>query len=64
MFLFQFVGFIEVNNLKQTSNRLVFTVHRFSIILKFLASFTLYKLDTSPTQTAEAGPNGVRLRGS
>ena len=31
MFLFQFVGFIQVNNLKQTLNRLVFTAHRYSI---------------------------------
>ena len=39
MFLFQFVGFVQVNNLKQTLNRRVFTVHRFSIIiLKFLGS--------------------------
>ena len=39
MFLFQFVGFVQVNNLKQTLNRRVVTVHRFSIIiLKFLGS--------------------------
>ena len=31
MFLFQFVGFVQVKNLKQTSNRLLFTAHRFSI---------------------------------
>ena len=39
MFLFHFVGFVQVNNLKQTLNRRIFTVHRFSIIiLKFLGS--------------------------
>ena len=26
--LFQFVGFVRVNNLKQTLNRRIFTVHR------------------------------------
>ena len=39
MFLFQFVGFVQVNNLKQTLNRLVFTVHRFSIILIIILKF-------------------------
>ena len=27
----EFVGFVQVNNLKQTLNRLVFAVHRFSM---------------------------------
>ena len=27
MFLFQFVGFVQVKNLKQTLNRLIFTVN-------------------------------------
>ena len=46
MFLFQFVGFVQVNNLKQTLNRLLLTVHRFSIIiLKFLGSCYLYSLE-------------------
>ena len=34
VFLFEFEGFIQVNNSKQTFNRPVFTVHRLSIILK------------------------------
>ena len=56
---FQFVGFVQVKNLKQTLNRLVFTVRRFSIIiLKFLryVTSTLYKPDTFLRRTAEAGP--------
>jgi len=31
------VGFVQVNNLKQTLNRRVFIVHRFSIIIHILA---------------------------
>ena len=67
MFLFQFVGFVQVNNLKQTLNRRIFTVHRFSIsILNSWghATSTLYKPDTSLRRTAEAGPDGVRVRES
>ena len=67
MFLFQFVGFVQVKNLKQTLNGLVFTAHRCSIIiLKFLVhvTWTLYKPDTSLRRTADAGPDGVRLRES
>ena len=64
MFLFQFVGFVRVKNLKQTLNRLVFTVHKFGItILNFCGhvTWTLYKPDTSLRWTAEAGPDTVRL---
>ena len=66
MFLFQFVGFVQVNSMKQTLNRRVFTVHRFSIIIfKFLGPCyvdSLYKLDISLRRTVVAGLYVVRLR--
>ena len=68
MFLSQVEGFIQVNSIKQTLSRRVFSVHRFSIIiLKFLGPCyvdSLYKLDISLRRTAVAGPDVVRLRES
>ena len=68
MFLFQFVGFVQVNSIKQTLNRRVFTVRRFSIIiLKCLGPCyvdSLSKLNISLRRTAVAGPDVVRLRES
>ena len=48
MFLSQFVRFVQVNNLKLTLNRHVFTVHRFSSII--------YKPDNFQRRTAEPIP--------
>ena len=44
----EFVGFVQVNNLKKTLNRLVFTVHRFSMHLYLkIPGFMLCRLSIS-----------------